>query len=422
MKYTALVLAFYGVALVGCGGVQDVGGFSVRDSAGVQLIEMSGTFAANVLDLTLHEDLRIGAIDGPPELEFARILHLAEGVDGSVYVADAGNHVVRKFSPEGDFEFEFGGVGEGPGRFTGPWYLSLIVDTIVTVDRLIQAFDPDGELIEAVGPDLLGRNPNVWELDVTDAGWLVQTRSTFADDMRRAGPSTNREATGPFADTTYIEQFDPATGARGTTIFAYPRETWHRLHGAFHVVPFLEPTPYHKVSGDGRIHFARGGRYKIETWTPLDAIERPGMRLARRITANVPLLPRTKELEDMHLEVQRERFANRPSGGEFAISRQIQMEDVLELPGPDHRPVIGRLFVSPGGETIVERLDLDEEPFRTDNPTVWDLISVDGLIKGRLTLSERFTPRAFTSRGLLGVLRDEFDVQYVVRYRIEKRN
>jgi hypothetical protein len=35
-------------------------------------------------------------------------------------------------------------------------------------------------------------------------------------------------------------------------------------------------------------------------------------------------------------------------------------------------------------------------------------------------LSERFTLRAFTSRGLLGVLRDDFDVQYVVRYRIEQ--
>lgn len=398
-----------------CGAGSGDAGLTVRDSAGIEIVEMSDGFAASVPELTLQEDLRIGALDGPPELEFARILHVAEGDDGTIYVADAGNHVVRKFSPEGEFQLEFGGEGEGPGRFTGPWYLNTLGDTVVVVDRFIQYFDPDGILIEAVAPRLAERSPYVWELDVTPAGWFAKTRSISSFQQKREGR-------GPFADTTYVEQLNPMSGARGTIMFAYPLETWYLLHGAFHVQPFLEPTPQHKVGRDGRIYFARGGQYDIEIWSPIDAVERPGMMLERRITADVPAMPRTNELVGMYLEAQRERFQNVPSGGEGDIARKIQMEDRLELEGPDHRPVIGRLLVSPSGEFLVERLDLDENPFRTDNPTAWDLIRDDGVIKGRLTTSDRFRPLALTPRGLLGVLKDELDVQYVVRYRIEESN
>ncbi len=34
------------------------------DSAGVEIVEMSGAFAADAPELTLREDLRIGALDG----------------------------------------------------------------------------------------------------------------------------------------------------------------------------------------------------------------------------------------------------------------------------------------------------------------------------------------------------------------------
>jgi hypothetical protein len=97
------------------------------------------------------------------------------------------------------------------------------------------------------------------------------------------------------------------------------------------------------------------------------------------------------------------------------------MLDVLEkeftsLPRPEHRPVVGRVFVSAGGRMIVERLDLDATPFDNTNPAVWDLIDADGRITGRFESPLTFTPRLLTDEHLYATVRDDLDVNYVVRY------
>ena len=414
MKYSTAPIVPLVVIVTACGGGAGGTGFTVRDSAGVELVEMSGGSVADVPALALREELRIGTVDGPPELQFFRVSAIANASDGTIYVADGGNHVIRKFTPDGTFLIEFGGEGEGPGKFPrGPWDLSVLGDTVVAVDRLIHVFSKDGTLIDAVRPRLAGRGPDVWQLDATKAGWFVNTRS---------GRFMTREGRGPFSDTSYVDQFEHVSGTLGATMFGYPRETNYILHGGFYVQPLLEPTPHHSVNTDGKVYYAAGAKYEIEVWSPVESVEHRGMTLTRRITASVPPLPITTDLIDLYLDQANESLENVPNVGEGAIMREIRLKDRLELERSEYRPVIGRLFASTTGELLAERLDLDENPFRTDNPTIWDLIGADGVIEGRVTLSDRFRPMALTSRGLLGVLRDAFDVQYVVRYRIEQAN
>lgn len=103
------------IPFVLCGCAERGTPVGVSDSAGVELVRMSAAFASTVPELSPRENLRIGAVDGPPQYQFFRVLALAEADDGTIFVLDAGNHVVRAFDSSGEFFHEFGSEGQGPG-------------------------------------------------------------------------------------------------------------------------------------------------------------------------------------------------------------------------------------------------------------------------------------------------------------------
>lgn len=75
---------------------------------------------------------------------------LTVGPDGSVYVADAGNHRVQVFDPDGLFLRQFGTFGTGPGQFSSPNLVAVGGDgSIYVVDFgtiVISKFDPAGNV------------------------------------------------------------------------------------------------------------------------------------------------------------------------------------------------------------------------------------------------------------------------------------
>jgi hypothetical protein len=74
---------------------------------------------------------------------------------GSCYVADAGNHKVRAFTLEGSLLAAWGGLGEGPAQFRGPFRIAQdSLDRILVSDALnsrILVFTPRGEPLAAIG-------------------------------------------------------------------------------------------------------------------------------------------------------------------------------------------------------------------------------------------------------------------------------
>ena len=75
-------------------------------------------------------DLEIGELDGDDSYLFSYIQDVAADERGRVIVADRQSLEIRVFGPEGDFAFQFGGPGEGPGEFE---------------DLCCMEFAPDGE-------------------------------------------------------------------------------------------------------------------------------------------------------------------------------------------------------------------------------------------------------------------------------------
>ena len=76
-------------------------------------------------------DREFGEIEGEDPYLFTRIESIVEDTRGRLLVADLQSHEVRVFGSEGDFQFRFGGQGEGPGELTQPCCL---------------AFGPEGKL------------------------------------------------------------------------------------------------------------------------------------------------------------------------------------------------------------------------------------------------------------------------------------
>lgn len=112
---------------------------------------------------------------GEDEERFNQPTDLEIGPDGSIYVTDGyGNNRVVKLDREGNFQRAWGIKGTGPGEFNTPH--GIVVDDggrVYIADRensRVQVFDADGEFLDQWKSETLGRP---WGLDVTVDGNLV---------------------------------------------------------------------------------------------------------------------------------------------------------------------------------------------------------------------------------------------------------
>lgn len=102
-------------------------------------------------------------VPGWDETHFNRPTQVAVLPDGSFYVGDGYvNSRIAKFDAEGEFEFEWGEPGTGPGQFDNPHGVVIGLDgNVIVSDRensRLQLFTPDGTFIsEWLGAAEIGR-------------------------------------------------------------------------------------------------------------------------------------------------------------------------------------------------------------------------------------------------------------------------
>ena len=97
----------------------------------------------------------------------------------------------------------------------------------------------------------------------------------------------------------------------------------------------------------------------------------------------------------------------------------------------DFYPAFGQMFIGPGGNLWVQRIrsardmaagaeeEVEFNPQNIGSPE-WELYDQEGRYLGVVTLPDRFTPLNAQGDDLYGVWTDEFDVQYVMRVKIER--
>ncbi len=136
---------------VGCSDSPPPSRFTVRDSAGVQIVESTAPAWAPEEAWTVSGEptVHIGVIDGGEEYQFTTIAGVWRVPDGGFVVADVQSAQVRFFGAGGVFRGSFGRQGEGPGEFE-----RMVIaypyrgDSIAVWDarRRFYVFDRDGQL------------------------------------------------------------------------------------------------------------------------------------------------------------------------------------------------------------------------------------------------------------------------------------
>ena len=131
-----------------------------------------GTLSASVLDMPQGDPYQERLIELEAEfvvenvedaLGFLTPRGIAIAPDGSIYVADSGNHRIVHLSSEGSLLGQWGSYGQSeaeaeapPGTFSEPWGVTVAPDGSVYVadtwNHRVQKFGPEGEFLAQIGP------------------------------------------------------------------------------------------------------------------------------------------------------------------------------------------------------------------------------------------------------------------------------
>jgi len=221
---------------------------------------------------TLAVELRIGLLDGDPDLVFGRISGLTLDEEGHVWVVDGQADDVRAFTPRGELLRRFGRSGNGPGDLSRP---------------CCPGFDAAGRLWLWSGTD---RGPPRWDAFELDAAGERHVFRVSAADEQLAARLPSFDAAGNLIALTR-ESVDSSHSTRPVRLHVdstgavlrrvYPPDTHPRVLGMVEVDVQLIPgrverlwssVPYQAServahAPDGRFAYAVTRRYEVVLFT-----------------------------------------------------------------------------------------------------------------------------------------------------------
>ncbi len=228
----------------------------------------------------------------PGELQRPRDLIVLE--DGSLFVADTGNHRIQHLSPDGSLIAQWGGfsgtdpAAAPPGTFNEPWGLGMGPDGSIYVadtwNHRVQKFSPDGEFLATWGYFGTAEAPEAFwgprDVEVDDQGRVFVTdtgnkRIVVFDEQGNYLTQFGQAGLSP-------GEFDEPTGlAIDDQGRLYVADTWNQRvqvfsddgSGAFQVVnswevvawfgQSLDNKPYIDVGPDGHVFITDPEGYRV---------------------------------------------------------------------------------------------------------------------------------------------------------------
>lgn len=373
----------------------------VRDSAGITIVE--NTVDAGIAEWVVSETpvLSIGVTDGDEAYQFFGVAGVHRDAAGRLIVLNAGSRQVRVFSAKGEFLRSFGQRGRGPEEFEMPVVAGVSGDTLVIVDRAnhrLSYVHPDLGFVRSVrvSDDVGGYlNP---------AGMFGNGQAVFggAFDMRRIGELRN----GFNRAGTFFRSCRP-DGALATDFGDVPGAEFF-IEDINASGPASRPVliPFGKiaqatVSADF-FFFSDQDDWEIEVSSAAGELVRL-IRLDREPAAV------TRADRDRFVEQQLQQARDDAHAAE--IRRRA-----ATLPTPEYLPAHGRLLADRLGHLWVEEYTTLER-----GKTAWLIFDQAGRLRARVTLPGLFQPLEIGTDYVLGVGRDDLDVEHVRTYRLERR-
>jgi len=385
----------------------------VSDSGGVRIVRNRGPDQT----LKIEEVLRIGVVGGEPDLEFHEIRNLAVDSLGGVWVSDSYERV-RHYGPEGEYLGYVGGKGQGPGE-AADGYADVWVGrgTVLaaTYDGRLQLFSGDGTFL---GHRTMRAGPGRYLIPLGPSGdqWNL---------YRSEIPLSEAELVGE----TWTVGRAPVTDSGFDSLIALPGPLrTGGLNSRGHASYFYGPRG---IDGDsrGNAYYSHPLEYRI------DVFDASG-KLVQVVSREIPSTPLDPDIREEVREAAREAWRGLTGGQPPPEERVLEtVEDALPDPLPDHLPFLQGVFVSRDGHIWAQRGDRHPRPaMRTvaevfgyvrpfwreewRAPIHFDLFSPDGLYRGSAVLPRDFIPLDATADRIIGSIRDDLDIEYVVAFSV----
>lgn len=394
---SALVPVLFAACASGAGNSAEP---SVTDSAGVEIVVNPGA------DVELPEwqvdsqpRVAIGVLEGEPEYQFYQVRQ-SMLLDDRLVVADGRSLQLRYFDLEGQHLRSAGGKGGGPGEFQYiGWLGRHDGDSVIVYDfqsRRFSVFDREGNFGRSFPPadrffSIGGRLDN--------GSFVLAPSTVFSTSdgprnglVRDSARVIRVSATGKTMDTLMVviggQNYIQTSSTSGRVTSMSVR------NAPFGLSTFL-------AVGDSLIYLATGDQYEIAVLDPTGKLVRSIRRPGERAPVSSADVSRFKE----------EQLASARSDD----ARRSLETTLAEMSYPEVMPAHGPLRVDDDGNLWVQ----EYSPWR-DEPSRWSVYSEEGRVLGRVTLPARFTVHQLGSDFVLGVRRDEYDIEQVVIFPLQR--
>src|SRR5690606_22233757 len=312
---------------------------------------------------------------------------------------------VRIFDAQGTLLRTVGRGGSGPGEFSpaaGPLFV-VRGDTVLVADVMLQRVNRF-----LAGGDEAGSFPLPMAEGVPIA-WAMTPDGRVAHQLRRfpfpgqAQPETSTE------DPIVVRGADGSSD----TLAVIPAGETFQIQGGAMQIRMFEPEPVWDIAADGSILTAVNTDYRIE-------VRGPDGTLARVIRKPYERAPVTAADREAFIELFRDAW--RRAGVPPAAMQQIEQS----ISFGEYYPALARIKAGPGSTIWVQQVKtaaMAKESgaafnLQDSGSARWDVFDADGRFLGVVEFPVSFALMTFDGDVVYGVLRDEFEVQYVARLRV----
>jgi hypothetical protein len=378
------------------------------------------TLSGSIWRDTAHlvPEVTIGMFDGPEEYIFGSIVSLAMSPDQTIYVMDRQVPALRVYNADGSYRTTFGRQGEGPGEYKEPdGGLNVLSDGRIVLrdpsNARIQVYSPEGDALDT------------WRI----RGGFNTSRRMIVDPDDRSHALILLDPDASVLDWEMgLVQIHP-DGTPGDTL---------RIPD----LPWEEPTI--EASREDEEGNTTSMSVNLVPFAPSEHAElSPRGYFIHTITTDYTLTLLRNEAPP--LRIQKSYSPVPVTAGERAEEEAQEIQNMRGTdptwrwngpPIPDAKPPFSVFYPGEDGTIWVkvhQRAKKVEDPFYDPSdpdaipdewkePVLFDVFDEDGSYLGAVRAPDGLSrsPRPlFTRDWVLGVVRDEFDVQTVVRFRVK---
>ena len=397
-----------GAVLLGCGGggADDTPSATIRDSAGIAIVEneRAAWTEASAWHLSAEPTLTIGVMEGDAAYELYQVVGALALSDGRIVIGTAGSSELRYFDADGRHLLSVGREGSGPGEFTGMGLIQRLPgDSMIVYDfmqRRITVFAPDGGHVR--DRNLLTGGEPVLPIVIGPLGadaYLTRVSS------RPFGPPTDLPL-GELRDSIILVRVAD-NGEVWDTLFTVPGQVTYVQNVEFGGRNVRMPMPLHFGPNttitlhEGVITVGHGSTYELREFD----LDGSLLRLVRKRQARVPVTPADLDSVMARLDAQLAE-ANLPSG--FADAQR-------QRPVADSMPAYRGVTHDPDGNLWVE-----EYRRPGDEVSQWSVFERTGRFLGVVRGPTGFRLTDVGRDYLLGIVEDDLEVERLVRYALIK--